>query len=260
MKKVGKDISASDRWKERASSYAETIGGGYHQHRLEVIGALLPSLKGKTVVDFGCGEGVLTEIAVKAGASVVGVDIERTLLDRARKRVHATYLEGGVERLSEIDAADCVIAANVLAYFTQQEEQTFYTEAARILRNAGHLVVTHSNALFDLYTFNAFTAAFFRDHFGVDPSSLLVHPDKPARTTFNIRENPLAYPDKLKGYGFSVERMEFMNRHLAPPLLTNADPDDMLRPRPKTLDEPERWKLMFQCSMFGVRACRTSGR
>lgn len=262
MKRVGNEIAAAERWGEVADHYAATIEDAYHQHRIEVIKALLPDLAGARVVDFGCGEGVFAEIAFKCGAdSVVGIDIEPTLLERARRREpRAEYLAGGVERLGDIadGGADCLIAANVLAYFTDIEDAGFYADAARVLRTGGHLVVTHSNALFDLFTFNAYTVAFCREHFGVDPSGLLVHHDKPNRMSFNIRENPLAYPAKLAGVDFTVERMEFINRHAQPPLLSGDDPDDMARERPDTLavDEAERWKLIFQCSMFGVRAVR----
>ena len=85
----------------------------------------------------------------------------------------------------------------------------FYAEATRIIRPGGYLVVTHSNSLFDLFTFNAYTVAFFRDQFDVDPSELLTHSDKPGRMSFNIRENPLSYPSKLERHGFIVEQTEF---------------------------------------------------
>jgi hypothetical protein len=126
------------------------------------------------------------------------------------------------------------------------------------VRPGGTLVITHSNELFDLFTLNRYTRAFFERHFSVDPGSLLAFPDRPSRTTFNVRENPLSYGEKLKPFGFEIDRMEYINRHPAPPLLTADDPDDMKRARPNTLNVPtdERWKLNFQCSMFGVRARR----
>jgi SAM-dependent methyltransferase len=260
MEKVGREISATGRWQERAQSYADHIGDAYHRHRLEVVRALFPDVDGATVVDFGCGEGVLAAEALQQGAArVIGIDINDTLLDLARLRAPAAvFSQGGVGELKAISAGsvDCLISANVLAYLSDAEEHGFYEEAARLLRTGGALVVTHSNALFDLFTLNAYTVAFFRDQFGIDPSSLLKHPDRPQRTSFNIRENPLAYPAKLAKHGFRVDRMEFINRHLAPPLLTGDDPDDMARERPATLDLPEddRWKLLFQCSMFGVVA------
>jgi SAM-dependent methyltransferase len=256
----------TNQWTKRADGYASEIASDYHAHRLEVIGTLLPNLQGKSVVDFGCGEGVLIRKAREAEASsVVGIDPVPDLLRRAKDATQTIL--GGVEQLALIPDAsvDCLIAANVLAYLTPEEERTFYREAARIVRGA--LVVTHSNELFDLFTLNSYTTAFFVRYFGVDVASLLAMPDKPKDVTFNIRENPLTYGTKLSSYGFTVERMEFMNRHPVPPLLTGAAPSDIhAKTYPPTLGLPEseRWKLLFQCSMFGVRAVidrrRTSDR
>jgi ubiquinone/menaquinone biosynthesis C-methylase UbiE len=260
MERVGNEIDAAARWQERAKSYADHIDDAYHRHRLDVIRALLPDLRGRSVIDFGCGEGILAAEAFDRGAtSLIGIDINDTLLDLARKRLPAVdWQNGGVERLSAIPSGsiDCMIAANVLAYLSHDDDRRFYEETSRILRSGGSLVVTHSNALFDLFTLNAYTVAFFRDEFGCDPSPLLRHPDRPQRTSFNVRENPLAYPAKLDRFGFCLERIEYMNYHHLPPLLSGDDPDDMDRERPDTLAMPEaeRWKLAFKCSMFGVRA------
>jgi 2-polyprenyl-3-methyl-5-hydroxy-6-metoxy-1,4-benzoquinol methylase len=66
-KRVGAEISVEEYWGRVGARYAATIDGGYHRHRLEVISALLPDLVGKTVVDFGCGEGVLMRQAIELG-------------------------------------------------------------------------------------------------------------------------------------------------------------------------------------------------
>lgn len=257
MKRVGAEVTAADRWQSIGESYAQNIEGAYHRHRLEVIAALTPPMTGKRVADFGCGEGILIRKAIGEGAArVVGIDLDKSLLAMAASSGADRLLLGSVERLTEIEAADILIAANVAAYFTRDEDAAFYAHAKRVLGTGGHLVITHSNELFDAFTLNAFTVAFYQRHFGCDPSSLLTHPDKPARNTFNIRENPLAYPEKLRSFGFEVEQIEYMNLHSKPPLLSNDDPDDMQRDRPDTLSisPSERWKLNFKCSMFGVRA------
>lgn len=259
MKKIGRDVSASDRWCEVAADYVSTIDSAYQRHRLDVIRALLPSPIGKTVIDFGCGDGILIHEAFARGAEIViGLDINETMVAAASRIPSAQILHGGVDRLGGCGAADCLIAANVLAYMTDDEEDRFYRAASRIVRRGGSLVVTHSNALFDMFTLNARTTEFYRENFGVDPSPLLTQPDKPNRPSFNIRENPLSYRHKLARYGFHEDRQEYMNFHSLPPLLSNEDPDDMSNEKLRTLGWPEaeRWKLAFQCSMFGVRAER----
>jgi SAM-dependent methyltransferase len=259
MKRVGKDVDAAKRWGSVAASYAAGIDSAYHRHRLAVIRALLPSLGNKTVLDFGCGEGVLMLEALRQGAKkVIGIDFDEVMVTEARKRMPAAeVILGNVETLAACPLADCIIAANVLAYMSDEQDALFYEIAARKVRVGGYLVITHSNALFDLSTFNAHTVDFCRREFDFDPSALLTHPE-PDRASFNIRENPLAYRHKLARYGFQEERQEFMNFHALPRLLSGDNPDDMSQEKRDTLNWPEeeRWKLMFQCSMFGVKATR----
>lgn len=262
MKRVGKEISAEERWRERAASYEAGLAGAYHAHRLSVVKSLLPALAGQAVLDFGCGDGILAAAALARGAGkVVGCDINELLLGLARERVKgAVFHQGGIAVLEGLadGSFDCLLAVNVLAYLSEDEALRFYRAAARALRPNGTMVVTHSNALFDLFTLNAFTAAFFEQNFGCDVRSLLTFPDKPQRLSFSIRENPLGYAAKLARYGFRETRQEFMNFHPVPPLLSHDDPDDMDRERRDTLGWPdgERWKLAFQCSMFASASTR----
>ena len=160
-----------------------------------------------------------------------------------------------------------LFALNVLAYLSDSEEIAFYEHAKRIVRPNGVMIVTHSNELFDIYTFNRYTVEFFRKHFlsgrETSVSSLLTNPELPLRSSFNVRENPLAYKYKLADYGFKETQQEFANFHSAPPLLMDVkDFDDIdSRDYADTLNWPDqdRWKLMFACSMFGSRSLRCDG-
>lgn len=255
MQRLGAEVSSADLWRELGADYAGVIDGLYHRHRLGVIHALMPDIENKVLLDFGCGEGVMMRWALSNGAAkAIGFDPDPKLIDIARSNGLGHAVLGGVERLKDIDQVDCIVCANVLAYMTHEEARRFYQEAARLLQPGGHLVATHSNELFDMFTFNAFTKDFFARNFGTDVSSLLTNPTVPERTTYNIRENPLTYPRKLEALGFHVERSEFINLHPKPPLVETVDRTNY----PDTLNVPDgdRWKLMFQCSTYGVRARR----
>jgi 2-polyprenyl-6-hydroxyphenyl methylase/3-demethylubiquinone-9 3-methyltransferase len=60
--------------------------------RLQYVAAHAAVLPGKTVLDVGCGGGILSEAMARAGASVLGIDLSRAVLDVAE--LHA--LEGKV--------------------------------------------------------------------------------------------------------------------------------------------------------------------
>lgn len=257
LKVIGKDVPSEQYWREENAAYAGRIANDYHTHRLAMVRSLIDPLPaGSTVVDFGCGDGVM--LADFPQATRIGIEPDPELLDIARRAYpDVRFIGGSVGEISEIAerSVDLVLCLNVAAYFTDAEDDLFYRETSRVLKAGGALVITHSNELFDLFTLNAFTVRFFRDHFGTDPAPLLARPDEPERITYNIRENPLAYAHKLARHGLVEERQGFSNRHAIPPLL---DPDLGSKGYPDTLSVPaaDRWKLMFTCSTFGSRSVR----
>lgn len=273
--RIGIDITAKRHWENVTAGYIDTLDGPYHRHRLAMIRQLTGDsvTPGARCLDFGCGDGIFAELLVVLGAAVVGYDIDEQMIAAAHARMaphgdKARFAVGGVEAMAELadNSMDVVFALNVLAYMTPAEDDRFYRECRRALRPGGALVITHSNELFDMYTLNRYTVAFMQRHFAaagdtLDVAPLLANPDKPDRKTFSIRENPLSYGHKLAGHGFREEQQEFAMLHPRPPLLM-ADwrPDDINdRDFPDTLNRPagERWKLMFQCSIFGSRAVKT---
>lgn len=60
---------------------------------LEYAFHLLGDVRGKTIVDLGCGSGINTLILAQRGAKVVGIDISESLLGIARQRAIANHLE-----------------------------------------------------------------------------------------------------------------------------------------------------------------------
>jgi ubiquinone/menaquinone biosynthesis C-methylase UbiE len=256
MRRIGRDVVAAEYWASRGIAYATEVQNAYHEHRLSVVRSLIAPFAsdGKTVVDFGCGDGVM--MADFPTAEIIGIDVDPSLLGKARAQCpHAIFHQGSVEALRNIQDAssELLIAINVLAYLTDEEDCTFYRHARRVLKPGGVMVITHSNELFDLFSLNAYTAEFFRNSFGVDVSVMLTSADAPADPlTYNIRENPLNYRHKLARAGFIEERQAFINFHPRPPLLGAHDTyHDTL-----TCPPDDQWKLMFQCSTFGSRSIR----
>lgn len=267
MKAYGVDVSSMKKWDEMAASYSRNIANNYHHHRLAVIDSLIPDdllESGKSVFDFGCGDAVLFEKFLSKGCSIQGCDISNEMIILARQRLERLGVApdlasvGDVRTLEslETDILDAILCFNVLAYLTDEEEEIFYRQAHRIIKPGGYLIVTHSNELFDMYSLNNYTSAFYSKYF-VAPEFhheiLRLIPEasecaSSERITYNIRENPLAYRFKLCKYGFSEQRQEFINLHIAPPPLLEQE-----KSYPDTLfwKDEERWKLMFICSTFG---------
>ena len=271
MKKYGKEISSLVAWNQEARDYSEALTNDYHHHRLSVINALVPQqliVKGTSIFDFGCGDAIHLEQFAKKGCDIRGMDISQEMIDLAKKRLSKVKLDsdlvsvGSASELSHVadNTFDVILSCNVLAYLTKYEEDVFYKEAYRLLRPGGHLIVTHSNELFDMYSLNQYTIEFFSRQFVTDDSLksqllnlITKHAESESIVTYNVRENPLAYRFKLRKYGFTETKQEFINLHVAPPSLLSKDRCD-----PDTLsgNEEEKWKLMFLCSTFGSLSIR----
>lgn len=73
--------------------------------RLEWINSLAP-LAGKTVIDIGCGGGILAESMAKKGAHVTGIDLS----EKALKVADLHSLESGVQMRYELIAAEDMAA------------------------------------------------------------------------------------------------------------------------------------------------------
>lgn len=63
------------------------------------------NLSGKSVIDIGCGAGILTESMAKAGAKATGIDLNKSLIDAAELHMHESGIEAEYLKISAEDIA-----------------------------------------------------------------------------------------------------------------------------------------------------------
>ena len=85
------DRTAADAWarltsEEPVSGIRETVRRGREQMRNLLLSWLPDDLTGKTVLDAGCGTGVIAIELAHRGAHVVAVDLSRSLIELAQDR------------------------------------------------------------------------------------------------------------------------------------------------------------------------------
>ncbi|MEO0331412.1 MAG: class I SAM-dependent methyltransferase, partial [Bacteroidota bacterium] len=82
------DINTLEVYNKLAKSYSEKIDYKPHNafyDRPNTL-SLLPKVKGKRVLDAGCGPGKYSEILLAAGATVTGIDLSPKMVEEAVKR------------------------------------------------------------------------------------------------------------------------------------------------------------------------------
>jgi SAM-dependent methyltransferase len=197
------------------------------------------------VLDFGCGTGENVANLMALGHAVVGIDPVPEMIARAKDRLRAVEAVsvGDLGSLSKMraEAFDVVTALNVLPYLSEDEEREFYIQAKRITKKDGFIIVSHTNELVDLITFNRYTVEFWRDR--IIPHltdcaqirdellevlrSHLAYPERPLPQASHKSErdflrkrrvNPIAYPWALRQrFGLIADEIVFTHFYPMPP-------------------------------------------
>lgn len=142
--KKGKPL-AQDAYDELAEAYAARIDSKPHNAYYErpATLSLMPEVKGKLVLDAGCGPGVYAEWLVKNGADVVALDANEKMVRLAKQRLgkNAAVLLANLELPLDFlaDASFDIILCPLVMDYIKDWERTF-REFHRVLRVGGCLV------------------------------------------------------------------------------------------------------------------------
>jgi malonyl-CoA O-methyltransferase len=110
-----------------------------------VVRAALGDVRGKTVLDLGCGTGRHALWLAGEGAAVTAVDFSAGMLEEARRKAGAEGVRFVVHDLHEPlpfddGSFDVVVSGLVLEHL--RELDAFFAEARRVLRAGGRAVVS----------------------------------------------------------------------------------------------------------------------
>jgi magnesium-protoporphyrin O-methyltransferase len=148
------DRTAAAAWEKLTSDapvgrIRATVRAGRDQMRSTLVSWLGQDLKGKRILDAGCGTGALAVEAARLGAQVVAIDLSPTLVDLARERIPADIahlvefhsgdmLDKGLGHFDHVVAMDSIIhydtedAVHALAQLAERtSESMVFTFAPR---------------------------------------------------------------------------------------------------------------------------------
>jgi SAM-dependent methyltransferase len=253
----------------------------FYETRRDRVLELLAGGPAGRLLDAGCGAGQLMVDAAAAGWDVYGIDLSRNMIELAHENLGAANLPqeraavGNLGDLTEFDDGyfDAVMSVGVLEYIPVETEKKIYGEIRRVLKPRGNFYCENINGLFDLATFNRFTANFFRDavlpNFFDDDremddiqekiGKLLTHPQKPDTSgkysttrdqVFTKAENPLIFHEKAAAHGFTQTDLVFYRFHAVPPLLFEKNPEYEALTIEREKEMSRHWTGHFLASGF----------
>jgi 2-polyprenyl-6-hydroxyphenyl methylase/3-demethylubiquinone-9 3-methyltransferase len=119
-------------------------------HERRYYAELMPDFRGRAVLDLACGSGIHSQAWAEAGARVIGVDFDPSLLGLARRRLEDAGRPGGGWSCGDAVRLPLRSASFDLCYCNSLIEHTpdwraVVAEAARVLKPGGVLVIYTTN-------------------------------------------------------------------------------------------------------------------
>jgi ubiquinone/menaquinone biosynthesis C-methylase UbiE len=141
-----------DDYKAIADDYNEFDENALSLWRLgyPLVTDLLGNLKGKSVLDYGCGTGIFSRFLASKGANVSGVDVSENMIRVATKTgkgniAYYTISSGGLDFLPD-ESFDFVVSNFVLCTIPSRKEISFILQQIRrVLKKEGRFIFLNSN-------------------------------------------------------------------------------------------------------------------
>lgn len=138
------DARLEAEWDERAAVWDEVAETKAFRDFGEAILRTAGVKRGETVIDLGCGTGLVALAAAELGARVIGVDASAEMLERLESGAHSrgidglSLVHGDMRRLPLPDGSvDVVVSCYAFHHLSDDGKELACAEAFRVLRPGG---------------------------------------------------------------------------------------------------------------------------
>src|SRR6266404_334921 len=138
-----------------ARSYGDSYNGDttsshFFRTRQKIIMSLLSKLSGGTLLDIGCGPGLMAEPCASQGFRYFGIDISEGMISECRNKSinlnAARFFVGKMQSLPFADDFfDVLLCLGALEYVPAAEEVPAHVEMIRVVKLGGLLIISYLN-------------------------------------------------------------------------------------------------------------------
>jgi len=150
---------AKREWATLADWFDENQGdAGDLWHRTLIFPGILKvvgNVKGRDILDVGCGNGSLARILARMENRVTGVDVSAGIIEHAKRREAAdslgvAYFASEAANLSRFDANSFDLVTSCMALMDLSDAAGAIREMGRVVRHSGRCVMLFSHPCFDI--------------------------------------------------------------------------------------------------------------
>jgi SAM-dependent methyltransferase len=128
----------------------ENPQGWFYNELLEMPAtlSLLGEVRGKRLLDFGCGTGIYAKLLTKKGAIVKGFDISPEMIKIAKRENPNLDLKVGSGYKIPFDEKFDIVLASLVVHYLEDWNKMF-KEISRVLKTGGYFLFSTGNPVYE---------------------------------------------------------------------------------------------------------------